>query len=35
MPKKCGHFAGKQLIAAEEMQQKLRAMLEARRDPDF
>jgi methylisocitrate lyase len=35
MPKKCGHFAGKELIAAEEMQQKLRAMLEARRDPDF
>jgi methylisocitrate lyase len=34
-PKKCGHFAGKQLIPAEEMQQKLRAMLEARRDPDF
>ena len=35
MPKKCGHFAGKQLIPAEEMQQKLRAMLAARRDPDF
>lgn len=35
MPKKCGHFAGKELIPAEEMQQKLRAMLEARRDPDF
>jgi len=35
MPKKCGHFAGKQLISAEEMQQKLRAMLAARRDPDF
>jgi 2-methylisocitrate lyase-like PEP mutase family enzyme len=35
MPKKCGHFAGKQLISPEEMQQKLRAMLEARRDPDF
>lgn len=34
-PKKCGHFAGKQLVAPEEMQQKLRAMLEARRDPDF
>lgn len=34
-PKKCGHFAGKQLIPAEEMQHKLRAMLEARRDPDF
>ena len=35
MPKKCGHFVGKELIPAEEMQQKLRAMLEARRDPDF
>jgi 2-methylisocitrate lyase-like PEP mutase family enzyme len=35
MPKKCGHFAGKQLVPAEEMRQKLRAMLQARRDPDF
>ena len=35
MPKKCGHFAGKALISSEEMQQKLRAMLAARRDPDF
>jgi 2-methylisocitrate lyase-like PEP mutase family enzyme len=35
MPKKCGHFVGKELIPAEEMQQKLRAMLEARRDSDF
>jgi 2-methylisocitrate lyase-like PEP mutase family enzyme len=35
VPKKCGHFAGKQLVAPEEMQQKLRAMIEARRDPDF
>ena len=35
MPKKCGHFAGKQLVPPEEMRQKLRAMLEARRDPDF
>jgi len=35
MPKKCGHFTGKQLVSSEEMQQKLRAMLEARRDPDF
>ena len=35
IPKKCGHFAGKQLISIEEMQQKLRAMLQARRDPDF
>ena len=35
VPKKCGHFAGKALVSPEEMQQKLRAMLEARRDPDF
>jgi 2-methylisocitrate lyase-like PEP mutase family enzyme len=35
MPKKCGHFAGKQLVSPEEMQQKLRAMLAARRDPEF
>ncbi|HEX4985310.1 MAG TPA: isocitrate lyase/PEP mutase family protein [Burkholderiales bacterium] len=35
MPKKCGHFAGKQLVAIEEMRQKLRAMIEARSDPDF
>jgi 2-methylisocitrate lyase-like PEP mutase family enzyme len=34
-PKKCGHFAGKQIISRREMQQKLRAMLDARRDPDF
>ena len=34
-PKKCGAFKGKQLIPPEDMQQKLRAMLEARRDPDF
>ena len=34
-PKKCGAFAGKQIVPIEEMQQKLRAMLEARRDPDF
>lgn len=35
IPKKCGHFAGKQLVPKEEMQQKLRAMLAARSDPDF
>ncbi|MBB5696249.1 isocitrate lyase/PEP mutase family protein [Muricoccus pecuniae] len=35
VPKKCGHFAGKQLVPAEEMQAKLRAMLDARKDPDF
>jgi methylisocitrate lyase len=35
LPKKCGHFAGKQLVSQQEMEQKLRAMVEARRDPDF
>lgn len=35
LPKKCGHFAGKQLITKREMQLKLRAMLDARRDPNF
>jgi 2-methylisocitrate lyase-like PEP mutase family enzyme len=35
LPKKCGHFAGKQLVSKEEMQQKLRAMLAVRKDPDF
>lgn len=35
VPKRCGHFTGKQLVSAEEMQQKLRAMLAARRDPNF
>ncbi len=35
LPKKCGHFAGKQLVSQQEMVQKLEAMVEARRDPDF
>jgi 2-methylisocitrate lyase-like PEP mutase family enzyme len=34
-PKKCGHMAGKQVIPAEEMRQKLRAAIEARSDPSF
>jgi 2-methylisocitrate lyase-like PEP mutase family enzyme len=34
-PKRCGHFQGKQVIAAEEMVLKLRAALQARRNPDF
>jgi len=33
-PKKCGHFAGKQLVATSEMVQKLHAALDARRDAD-
>jgi len=35
LPKKCGHFAGKQLVSQQEMVQKIEAMVEARRDPDF
>ena len=34
-PKKCGHMEGKQVIPMEEMVQKLRAAVDARRDPDF
>jgi carboxyvinyl-carboxyphosphonate phosphorylmutase len=35
MPKKCGHMSGKLLVGAEEMVGKLRAAVEARRDPDL
>lgn len=34
-PKKCGFFAGKDLIPMEEHVQKVRAALDARRDKDF
>jgi 2-methylisocitrate lyase-like PEP mutase family enzyme len=34
-PKRCGHFAGKAVIPADEMVRKLAAALGARRDPDF
>src|SRR2546423_13071697 len=34
-PKKCGFFAGKQVVPLEEHVQKIRAALAARRDPDF
>jgi 2-methylisocitrate lyase-like PEP mutase family enzyme len=34
-PKRCGHMAGKAVIPAEEMVQKIKAAVEARRDPDF
>lgn len=35
MPKKCGHFPGKELVTPEEMVAKIEAMLAARKDPDF
>ena len=34
-PKRCGHFAGKSLIPIDEAVQKIRAAIDARRDPDF
>lgn len=34
-PKRCGHMAGKAVIPAEEMVQKVRAAVLARRDPNF
>ena len=34
-PKRCGHVAGKTLVSLEEAVGKLKAALEARRDPDF
>jgi 2-methylisocitrate lyase-like PEP mutase family enzyme len=34
-PKRCGHFSGKQVIAAEEMMAKVRAAADARRSQDF
>ena len=35
LPKKCGHMSGKALIGADEMAGKIRAAVEARRDPDL
>jgi 2-methylisocitrate lyase-like PEP mutase family enzyme len=34
-PKRCGHFSGKQVIAAEEMTAKIKAAVDARRSADF
>jgi 2-methylisocitrate lyase-like PEP mutase family enzyme len=34
-PKKCGHFAGKSVIALDEMVQKVKAAVDARRDGDL
>lgn len=35
MPKRCGHFAGKQVVSREEMLASLRAALDARVDSDL
>jgi len=34
-PKRCGHFANKQIIPAEEMALKIRAAVQAKRNPDL
>jgi 2-methylisocitrate lyase-like PEP mutase family enzyme len=34
-PKRCGHLEGKEVIPLDEMEQKLRAALATRTDPDF
>jgi len=34
-PKRCGHMSGKAVIPSEEMVEKLRSAVEARRDPAF
>jgi len=34
-PKRCGHLAGKSVIPADEMVDKVKSAVDARRDPDF
>ncbi|MEU6172265.1 methylisocitrate lyase [Streptantibioticus parmotrematis] len=34
-PKRCGHLDGKQVVGRDEMTRRLRAAVDARRDPDF
>jgi methylisocitrate lyase len=34
-PKRCGHLAGKSLVSAEEMVEKIAAAVSVRHDPDF
>ena len=34
-PKRCGHLEGKRVISAQEMADKVKAAVDARRDPDF
>ncbi len=35
MPKRCGHLDGKDVISTESMSSKIRAAVEAKRDPNF
>ena len=35
VPKRCGHFEGKEVVSSDEMCARLRAALAARRDPDL
>ncbi|MGR3178142.1 MAG: methylisocitrate lyase [Candidatus Anammoxibacter sp.] len=35
LPKKCGHLSGKKLVTPQCMAEKIRAAVEARKDPDF
>ena len=35
MPKKCGHFAGKEVIGSEEAASKIKAAVDARKSEDF
>jgi len=35
MPKKCGHFAGKEIVPVEEMVAKVKAATDARQSQDF
>lgn len=34
-PKRCGHLAGKEVISADEMVEKVHAAVDARKNPDF
>jgi 2-methylisocitrate lyase-like PEP mutase family enzyme len=34
-PKRCGHFSGKEVISTDEAVGKIKAAVDARRDPDF
>jgi len=34
-PKRCGHFSGKEVVSTEEAVSRIKAAVDARRDPDF